>query len=109
MAARAIWKGNLKVNSVKVPVKLYSAVQDRSVRFHILDEHSHMRVKQHMIHPDTGEEVPNEDIQKGFEVEPGKFVILDDKELKTLEPEASRDIEVTQFLPAEAIPPEFYD
>src|SRR6266498_1787285 len=69
MAARAIWKGNLKLNSTKVQVKLYSAVQDKTVRFHILD----------------------------------------DEELKSLEPEPSRDIEVTQFVPTKAIPPEFYD
>lgn len=109
MAARAIWKGNLKLNSTRVPVKLYSAVQDRTVRFHILDNRSQMRVKQHMVNAETGEEVPNEEIQKGFEVEPGTFVILSDKELESLEPESSRDIEVMQFVPLAAIPPEFYD
>src|SRR6266542_3223633 len=82
MAARAIWKGNLKLNSTKVQVKLYSAVQDKTVRFHVLDDRALMRVKQHMV---------------------------DDEELKSLEPEPSRDIEVTQFVPTKAIPPEFYD
>src|SRR2546421_12631824 len=109
MAARAIWKGNLKIDSTKVPVKLYSALQDQTVRFHILDEHSKTRVKQHMIDPESGEEVPNEEIQKGFEVEPGTFVILDEKELESLEPEASREIEITQFLAPKEIPPEYYD
>ena len=55
MAARAIWKGNLKLDSAKVPVKLYSAVQDQTVRFHILDLKSKMRVKQHMVEAETGE------------------------------------------------------
>jgi DNA end-binding protein Ku len=109
MAARAIWKGNLKLNSTKVPVKLYSAVHDRAVRFHILDNRSLMRVKQHMVNAETGEEVSNEEIQKGFEVEPGTFVILSDKELESLEPESTREIEVKQFVPLAAIPPEFYD
>lgn len=109
MAARAIWKGNLKLNSSKVPVKLYSAVQDRTIRFHILDDRARMRVKQHMVNRDTGEEVPNEEIRKGFEIEPGTFVILDDEELKSLEPEPSRDIEITEFVPTGAIGPEYYD
>jgi DNA end-binding protein Ku len=109
MAARAIWKGELKLNSTKVPVKLYAAVKDQTVRFHILDEDSKTRVKQHMINPDSGDEVTNEEIQKGFEVEPGTFVILAQKELESLEPKASREIEVERFLPPAAIPPEFYD
>ncbi len=109
MAARAIWKGNLKLASTKVAVKLYSAVKDQTVRFHVLDVKSKTRVKQHMINPETGDEVSKEEIQKGFEVEPGTFVILDEKELESLEPEASRDIEVEQFVAPEAIPPEYYD
>jgi len=62
MAARAIWKGELKINSTKLPVKLYSAVQDQTVRFHILDAKSKTRVKQHMVDPDSGQAVqPNVD------------------------------------------------
>src|SRR5207244_7729696 len=98
MAARAIWKGDLKLDSTKVPVKLYSALQDKTVRFHILEERSKTRVKQHMINPDTGEGIPNEEIQKGFEVEPGTFVNLADKELEALEPKASRAIEIAHFV-----------
>jgi len=109
MTARAIWKGELKLNSTKVPVKLYSAVKDQTVRFHILDEKSKTRVKQHMVEPDSGKEVPAEEIRKGFEVEPGTFVILDPEELEKLVPEASREIEVTQFVPPKEIPPEYYD
>jgi len=109
VAARAIWKGKLKIGSTEIPVKLYSAIQDQTVRFHILDDRSHMRVKQHMVDSETGDEVPNENIQKGFEVEPGTFVIVDDDELEKLKPEASREIEIEEFLSAKAIPPEYYD
>ena len=109
MAARAIWKGSLKVGSSDVPVKLYSAVQDQTVRFHILDQRSRARVKQHMIDPESGDEVTNDKVQKGFEVEPGTFVIIDEAELEKLKPKASRNIEVTEFVPVKAIPPEFYD
>ena len=109
MSARAIWKGELKLDSTRVPVKLYSALEDRTVRFHILDEKSKTRVKQHMVVPDSGKEVAHEEIQKGFEVEPGTFVILEQGELDKLEPEASREIEITQFVAPKKIPPEYYD
>ncbi len=57
MAARAIWKGELKLGTNKIPVKLYSAVTDRTVHFHILDDKHLMRVKQHMVSPDSGDEI----------------------------------------------------
>jgi DNA end-binding protein Ku len=109
MAARAIWKGELKIDSTRVPVKLYPALKDQAVRFHILDERTRTRVKQHMINPDSGEEVAREEIQKGFEVEPGTFVLLDEKELESVEPKAGREIEIKHFVPPSAIAPEFYD
>src|SRR5437867_13422956 len=109
MAARAIWKGDLKLDSTKVPVKLYSAVQDQTVRFHILDEKTKTRVKQHMIDAESGEEVANEEIQKGVEVEPGTVVILDEKELESLERAASREIEIEEFVPRGEIDRECYD
>src|SRR5260370_40786935 len=66
MTARAMWKGDLKIGSAKVPSKLYSAAQDQTVRFHInLDKKSKTRVKQHMV-GESGKEVPNEEIRKGF-------------------------------------------
>jgi DNA end-binding protein Ku len=109
MAARAIWKGVLKIGTTKVPVKLYSAVVDRTVHFHILDDKSHMRVKQHMVNPDSGDEIATEEIRKGYEIEPGKFVIVTEDELKELEPEPSRDIEISEFVPPEAISQQWYE
>lgn len=65
MAARAIWKGVLKIGTNKVPVKLYSAVQDRSVHFHILDTSKKQPIKQRMVDPESDGEVPKEEIQRG--------------------------------------------
>ena len=109
MAARAIWKGEIKVGTTKVPVKLYSAVQDRTVRFHVLDDRAKKRVKQHMVDPDSGEEVPTEEIQKGYEIEPGRYVILTAEELEKLQPPASRDIEIVEFVPQTKISEQWYD
>jgi DNA end-binding protein Ku len=109
MAARAIWKGELKLGTTKIPVKLYSGVTDRTVRFHILDDKHLMRVKQHMVSPDSGEEVAREEIQKGYEIEPGRFVVVTDEELEELEPQPSREIEVAEFVPPEAISQQWYE
>lgn len=108
MAARAIWKGELKVGSTKLPVKLFSAVEDKSVRFHVLDEKK-ARVKQRMVEPESGEEIPAEEIRKGYEIEPGRFVILEEADLESLVPKASRDIEVSEFISIENIPQQFYE
>jgi DNA end-binding protein Ku len=109
MAARAIWKGEIKIGSTKVPVKLYSGVVDRTVHFNILDERHHLRVKQHMVSPDNDEEVPTEKIQKGYEIDPGRFVVLTEEDLKSLEPEPSREIDIVEFVPPEAISQQWYE
>src|SRR5438045_3098360 len=109
MTARAIWSGNLKLGTSGLPVKLYSAVEDRSTHFHILDTKTKSRVKQHMVNPETGEEVPSGEIHKAYEVERGTFVLLDDDELSKLEPKASRDIEITRFVPAGRISHLWYE
>src|SRR6185436_12555945 len=109
MAARAIWKGELKLGTQKLPVKLYSAVEDKSVRFHILDESKKNRVKQHMVNPESGKEVETKEIRKGYEIEPGKFVILAEEDLESLKPEPSRDIEISAFIPIDGIPQQFYE
>ena len=109
MAGRAIWKGELKIGSAKIPVKLYSAVADRTVRFHLLDDKHLLRVKQHMVDPDSSEEVTNEEVRKGYEIEPGKFVILTDEDLQSLEPKPSRDIDVSEFVPPESINQQWYE
>ena len=66
MPARAIWKGSLEMGAESVPVKLYSAVEDSSFHFHVLEKSTLLRIQQHMVNPETGEEVPSDQIQKGF-------------------------------------------
>src|SRR6185503_8068755 len=109
MPARAIWKGKLKLGSTNIPVNLYAAVVDKTVHFHILEERTKSRVKQHMVNPETNDEVPNEEVQKGYQVEPGVFVILTAEELEKIEPEPSRDIEVLRFVSPAQISSQWYD
>jgi DNA end-binding protein Ku len=109
MASRAIWKAELKLDGTRIPVDLFSAVADRTVHFNILEERTMTRVKQHMVNPETGKEVDADEIRKAYEVEPGTFVILSDEELESLEPEASREIEISHFVPAANVDSQLYD
>ena len=109
MAARAIWKGNIKFGTANVPVKLYSAVTDRTVRFRLLHEKDLEPVKQELVNPETGDIVDYDDVQSAFETEEGDLVLFDDEELEELEPKPSRDIEITRFIPASAITHQWYD
>jgi DNA end-binding protein Ku len=102
MAARAIWKGTVKIGTQSVPVKLYSAVTDRSVHFRLLHKTDHEPVKQQLISADTGDAVEYASVRKAFPVTRGRLVLLEKEELEELQPEDSRDIEVTRFVdPAE--------
>lgn len=109
MAARAMWKGILKAGREDVPVKLYSAVEDHSVHFHLLDKKTHKRVQQRMVDPGSGEEVERSAIRRGYQVESGVFVVLNDDDLAKVEPQESRDIEIVSFLPAGAIHHQWYE
>jgi DNA end-binding protein Ku len=109
MAARAIWKGSLQLGKTELPVKLYSAVEDRGVHFHLLEKRTHARVKQHMVNPSTVKEVRKDEVRKGYEVAPETFVIVEEKDLEKLEPEASTTIELQSFLPQGKIGHQYYD
>src|SRR5262245_44389699 len=109
MAARAIWKGILKIGSSEVPVKLYAAVEDRDVHFHLLESGSKSRVKQHMVRPEGNKQVEKEDIRKGYEIEPGEFVVIEEQEVKRLQQKPSRDVRFDRFVPRSAVGGEWYE
>lgn len=109
MAARAMWKGVVKIGSHELPVKLYSAVQDRSVRFRLLDKKDKFPVRQQMVNSETGDAVEPAEIQKAFPVDRNTLVVLDDEDLQSIEPEPSRDIEVTRFVDPEEIDHRWYE
>jgi DNA end-binding protein Ku len=109
VAARAIWKGVVRFGGVELPVKLYSAVEDRKVHFRLLSPKTKQPIRQRMVDPESEEEVPSEEIRKGYEAEPGRFVVFEDEELEALRPEPSREIEVTRFVEEGAIHSQWYD
>lgn len=107
--ARAMWKGVIRFGDEAVPVKLYSAVEDQTVRFRLLHARTGRPVKQRMVNPVTGDVVDYDDVQRGYALEEGSFVVLDDEDLESIQPEPSRDIRVTRFLDPSVINHQWYD
>src|SRR5436190_10615814 len=106
---RSIWTGAISFGLVTVPVKLYSAVQRKSVRFHQLSGKSGVRIQQKRVDPTTGEEVPYEEIVKGYEIAPDQYVLIEPGELEALDPKKTKTIEISDFVDLDAIDPIFYD
>lgn len=98
MPARAIWKGVVQIGTLSVPVKLYSAVQERTVHFRLLHKADKQPVKQQLVSAETGEPVEYPEVRKAFPITRGRLVMLEPEELEQLQPEDSRDIEVTRFV-----------
>jgi DNA end-binding protein Ku len=107
--ARSIWTGAISFGLVTVPVKLYSAVSRKTVRFHQLSGPSGVRIQQKRVDPSTGEEVAYEDIVKGFEIGPERYVVIEPGELEALDPKKTRTIEIEDFVDLADIDPIFYD
>jgi DNA end-binding protein Ku len=106
---RSIWSGAISFGLVNVPVKLYSAVSRKTVRFNQLNEKTGNRIQQKRVDPETGEEVPYEQIVKGFELTKDRYVIITPDELDALDPERTRTIDIEDFVDLSEIDPIYYD
>ena len=106
---RAMWSGSISFGLVNIPVKLYSAVSRKTVHFNQLDASTNSRVKQKRVSAETGDEVPFEQIVKGYELAGGSYVIVTDDELAALDPKAVRTIDIDEFVEQSEIDPIFYD
>ena len=109
MAARAIWKGCLKLGDEELAVKMYSAVQDRTVHFRFLDKESLSPVQQRIVRKTDGKEVKKDEQRKALALDPEQAVMLTPDELGELEPETSREIELCRFVPPSLLSDQWYD
>jgi DNA end-binding protein Ku len=104
-----MWSGAISFGLVNVPVKLYSAVSRKTVRFHQLNGKTGTRIAQKRVDPSTGDEVNYEDLVKGFELTKESYVIITPEELEALDPEKSRTIDIEDFVDLADIDPVYYD
>src|SRR3954462_12946055 len=107
--ARSIWTGALSFGLVNIPVKLYTAVREERVAFHLLHDQDKVRLKQKMFCPVDGKEVHREHMVRGYEIGPERYVIVRDDELEAAAPKSSRIIELQDFVDLEAIDPVYFD
>ena len=107
--ARSIWSGAISFGLVNVPIKLYSAVSRKTVRFNQLNSETGNRIQMKRTDPDTGEEVPYDQIVKGFELTKDRYVVITPDELDALDPERTRTIQIEDFVDQVDIDPIYYD
>jgi DNA end-binding protein Ku len=107
--ARAIWSGAISFGLVTVPVKLYTAVSSKTVRFHQLHAKDGVRIQQKRWCPADEQEVAYEDIVKGYEIAPDRYVVIDQEELDALERSRSSTIDIEEFVDQSEIDPILYD
>ena len=106
---RAIWTGAISFGLVNVPVKLYSATAAKTVRFHQLHAKDGVRIQQKRVCPADGEEVSYEDLVKGFEIAPDRYVIVTQQELDALDPRKTKTIDIEEFVELAEIDPVYFD
>jgi DNA end-binding protein Ku len=104
-----IWSGNISFGLVTVPVKLVSAVRSKDVRFNQLEEGTGARIRYRRVSEATGEEVPNERIQRGYEISSGQYVVVDSEEIEKLTPKATHTIDIVDFVDLEQIDPLYFE
>src|SRR5215472_2929975 len=100
---RAIWSGSISFGLVMIPVKLYSAVSRKDVRFHQLRASDGVRVRQKRVAETDGDEVPYDEIVRGYEWTPDNYVVVRNEELEALAPEVTRTIEIEEFVEIDEI------
>jgi DNA end-binding protein Ku len=107
--ARAIWSGSISFGLVNVPVKVYTAVRQKEVRFHQLHDADGARLQYKRVCSVDGKEVPYEHIVKGYEIAPDEYVMITPEELESLDPDATRMIDIEDFVDLADIDPLYFD
>jgi DNA end-binding protein Ku len=109
MGARAMWKAELHAGGLRVAVKLYAAIEDRNIHFHLLHDQDMVRIEQRLANRETGKTVPYDEARRGFSIASDRMLVLEDDDLASLEPEASRTIAIEAFVPRSALNHQWYD
>ena len=107
--ARSIWSGAISFGLVNVPVKAYTAVRDHSVHFNQLEKGTGSRIRYKKVSDKTGKEVEADDIESGYEISSGQYVVFDPEELDKLRPKTTRTVDISDFVELEEVDPIYYD
>ncbi len=109
MAARPAWRGQIRLALVSIPVEIYAATKaGKSITFHQVHEPSGQRVRYEKVVPGIGP-VDRDEILKGYQVEKGEYVLLDQEEIDKVKLESRKTLDLTQFVPLADIDPIYFD
>jgi DNA end-binding protein Ku len=106
--ARPIWSGTISFGLVSVPVRMFSATESKELRFHFLDKHDLQPIGYEKVRRDTGKTVDPDDIVRGFEVQKGQYVTLEDEDLDRLDIELTKTIDILDFVDLDEIDPIYF-
>lgn len=106
---RPVWKGSLSFGLVSVNVGLYSAVSDHDISFHQIDRKTQKRVRYRKVAEGTDDEVTTDRIVKGYEVQPGQYVLVEPDELAAIAPTKSPTLQIHDFVDIAEIDPIYFD
>jgi DNA end-binding protein Ku len=106
---RPIWTGSISFGLVNVPVRLFPAVSSKDVSFHQIDKQSGSRIRYKRVSEKTGREIPYERIAKGYEISDDEYVVIEKDELEQFAPDATKRIDIEDFVDLEEIDPIYYE
>ena len=109
MAAQGIWNGTISFSLVAIPVRLVTAVMPGHVSFHLLHSKDYSRLERKMYCPVEERMVAPDEIIRGYEILPGKYIPMTDEELESVSPERSRTIEIIEFIDMKDVDPVYFD
>jgi DNA end-binding protein Ku len=104
-----MWKGSIELGKHKVGVKMYSAIEDRSIHFHMLHKKDHAPVEQHIVRKDTGKDVDKPDMRKAFALSKDTVILLEPEDLEKLVPPESRDVHICRFVAPSILGDQWYE
>jgi DNA end-binding protein Ku len=105
---KTMWRGAISFGLVSIPVRVYTATEEKTLRFNQLHDKDHGRIKYKRVCSKDGEEVPYDEIVKGYEYEKDRYVILDDEDFEAVPVESTRTIDIAQFVDQAEIDPIYY-
>jgi DNA end-binding protein Ku len=107
--ARPVWSGTISFGLVAIPVKLFHAVRRQSVSFNQLDDRNMARIRYRKVNAETGDEVGDDHIVKGYEISKGRYVVVDPDELEPFMPTATKSVDLEEFVDLADIDPVYFD
>ena len=108
-AMQGIWSGTISFSLVAIPVELVKAVDSGRVSFRMLHSKDYSPLQRRMFCPEEETMVPPDEIIRGYEIGPDKYILISDEELESVSPERSRTIEIVEFIDMEEVDPIYYD